>query len=248
MRVALAVGLAVAASVIAGSNLCSHRFAPALPRHAPRATIPPVSPFPASPPCLEEERPENLASAAQEVGLDSTEVLGFDDERKGAEESGEADTAGQGRLLLRLVDGDSGLPVSMRVRLWRVGIPEDEEWTQGDEAVGSVTVEENGSLVESLVPGRYRFHAPDQRKEAEDPPDFPVLPGENDLTARVLMPRTLIVHLRVFDEDGRPLERGNRRTTINSTYFSLSDPSWIRKRRRKERTGGHRDLGIGGSG
>ena len=149
------------------------------------------------------------------------------------------------RLVLRLVDDETGRPVAMAVRLWRLGVPEDERWTEGDIEIETVPVDEEGTTLRDLVPGRYRLFADGQRMDAPDPPEFALTSGENAVETRVVVARTIPLFLRVFDEEGRSVERG--RIQVLGSGFSRTtrdSPSWARSRCEKLADGGFR----GGSG
>lgn len=137
------------------------------------------------------------------------------------------------RLRLGLVDRHTGLPVAASVRLWRLGIPEDEEWTAGDHVERQLDLPEEGGLVERLPAGRYRVQCDDQREGSEDPPEF-VLAEDAARVLTVAMPRSFEVRLRVFDETLEPVTRGMLSDRTNSTYTrGPATPAWATPRRRK---------------
>lgn len=138
------------------------------------------------------------------------------------------------RLFVRLADEETGEPADMRVHLWRLEVPEDEHWTERDVEIATLRIQATGGAVEDLDPGRYRLQCEGLRNGAEDPPSFLVRSGENDFKGAVRLPRTLDVHLRVYDEEGRPIERGTCQTVIVSRVKSSpSRAIWARSRMEK---------------
>lgn len=147
----------------------------------------------------------------------------------------------------------------MKVELWHLGLPEDELWTAGDEKVWNLRVEATGEHVGGLDPGRYRLFCEAQREGAADPPEFRLESGENHVEARVEMPRTRTLHLRVHAEDGRLLESGTRTVSTGISFPHWGwVPPWASPRREKlpdgrlrgrSRCGGGEEVfSIGGPG
>jgi hypothetical protein len=110
------------------------------------------------------------------------------------------------KLRLRLRADPSGEPVAMRVRLWRLGVPEDAEWSGGDEMRSEIAVPEEGVTFEDLPPGRYRIQCLNARN-LPDPPDFEIAKGANAHDVDVPVRRWFRVRLRIVDEDGEIIRR-----------------------------------------
>jgi hypothetical protein len=154
-------------------------------------------------------------------------------------------------LRLRLLDDVTGKPFSSDVELWRLDLPEDEEWTAGDHLQATMNVGPDGGTFTDLPAGRYRTVARGQSFLAEDdPPAFLVRGAFTDREFSVRVPQAHRVYLQVFDERGTELRtvglrfRGRRWCSGNP-----ADPPWARRRRPKRASASlNRPIGVGGGG
>ena len=233
MRIAIAAGLGIAATAASASIVLS----PADPRRAaPPASV--AAPAPAEDPIeVEVLRPRPI-DADEPAQLPTARSLGT-----APPETRDA------RLTVRLTDADTGAPVAMEVRLWRLGVTEDDRWTGGDVDLETIQVAEGGGSTRDLVPGRYRLCCDAQREGAPDPPEFEVRSGDNEFKAAVLLARTVPLWLRVVDEEGRAIESGSVRGLGACNHRrSRSRPPWARHRAEKLPDGGFRFPGSSGGG
>lgn len=154
------------------------------------------------------------------------------DPERDAAEAGRPEQ-GTARLFLRLLDEASGEPTESEVQLWRLGVPADSEWTEGDLLQETLDVGTAGVLVEDLPCGRYRVFALEQRDGSEDPGEFEV--GETGATAvlRIPMPGLLTVRLALLDEHGRPISEMRCAEGGCSDRSGGAWPEWARERRRR---------------
>ncbi len=139
---------------------------------------------------------------------------------------------GDRTLMLRLFNSETRVPVSGRVHLWRLGLPETVDWTAGDGYRAAVKVPKDGIELAGLPAGRYRVDADDQPLSAEPPPEFELRAVHNvkDIAVRPL--RSFQVTLRVVDHTGRAVTA--RATMFTSGRDStLRPPSWAKPRERK---------------
>jgi hypothetical protein len=137
-------------------------------------------------------------------------------------------------LDLALRDPDTPGLVSAEIVLWRLGLPEDHNFTAGDRAEREVRVREGCVQVEGLPPGRYRVQCDDQRRDSRDPPEFSVHGPRTTVSLDVAMPREFRVRLKVIDERGEPLARGVIEEAPGcSLGLRPSIPDWVSLRRPK---------------
>ena len=118
-------------------------------------------------------------------------------------------TYGTAMLRLGLRDDRSGDPVAMKVRLWRLEVPEDAAWSAGDEMRTALDVPEYGVTIGRLPAGRYRVQCLDAR-DAPDPPEFEISDGVNERDVPVPVRRWFRVRLRLVDEQGEVIPRSMR--------------------------------------
>jgi hypothetical protein len=142
-------------------------------------------------------------------------------------------TFGDATLRLRLRDDRDGEPAAMRVRLWRLDVPEDAEWSEGDELRAAIDVPEEGVTIERLPAGRYRIQCFDAR-EAPDPPEFELADGVNEREVDVPVRRWFRLRLRIVDEHGEVVRRSMRcegGRAYGKSYGPEPVPSWASPRR-----------------
>ena len=140
---------------------------------------------------------------------------------------------GEACLTIRLVDRATRKPVGAGVRLWRLDVPEDDAFSAGDQIQAEAEVPAKGLPIEGLPIGRDRIECDAQRKGAPDPPAFTVA-TEFRRDFEVDLPRTFTARLAVFDENGRPVERGklSRGFPVTDTRPAIL-PDWATPREPK---------------
>ena len=114
---------------------------------------------------------------------------------------------GTSTLRLKLVSADDGRTVAMPVRLWRLGLPADEDWLAGDQIQARAEVPPEGATFEQLPAGRYRVECLDARRGAPDPAEFEVRDGANVQTLEIRPRRSHRFQLRIYQEDGLEIRR-----------------------------------------
>ena len=148
-------------------------------------------------------------------------------------------------LLVEFVDQVTGEPVSGMIQLWRIGLPEDDVWTAGDQLIERLTIELGQHEFAELVPGSYRIEAGMARLGHGALDEFAVDPGANVMRFEVDAARRRLVQVAVVDQDGRPwaqkVEFMWMRSKGDTRFFS--DPDWVHLRRKKDENW---SIGIGG--
>lgn len=154
-----------------------------------------------------------------------------------ADEADAAAPEATGVVEFFLHDGATGVPALSRIALWRLGLPEDSEWTAGDARIeGQLIIPPTGLRIEELPHGRYRAVVFRSGLGAEDAPEF--LHDKN--YTRVELPivpqgrSELRVHL--YDDLGRRLTRVERIHRYGEVaYYLPATPDWTSPRRSKTR-------------
>lgn len=139
---------------------------------------------------------------------------------------------GEETLDLFLLDAATDELVHSRVRLWRLGVPADDRWPEGDHIQDELHVA-GSKRVEQLPAGRYRLEVWAAAPGTEDPPEFVVAAGqENTLRARIELPGEVPLGLRVYDEVGALVETATRRSAGTGTSWGAhaKAPGWARPR------------------
>lgn len=158
-------------------------------------------------------------------------------------------THGRSTLRLRLTGDVVREPVAMRVRLWRLDVPEDRLWTAGDEMRLEREVPVEGYVFPRLPPGRYRVQCLDARKDAADPPAFDVTDGVVVREERVPNRRWMRFRARLVDELGVPIVRAMRcpAGSANGHYGDEGAPGWATPRAPRDGApwSGYRSFGAG---
>ena len=158
---------------------------------------------------------------------------------------------GRCALRLRVLDDVTGKPFASDVELWRLDLPEDEEWTAGDLLQATEHVGPHGRTFSDLPAGHYRIVVCGQSFLAkDDPPAFLVRGAGTDREFSVCAPRSHRVYLQVFDERGRELRTGKlRHHDWNWTSGGPADPAWARRRQPKRASASlNRSIAVGGGG
>ena len=155
---------------------------------------------------------------------------------------------GTGSLTLYFVSAETGAPVEGEVDLWRLGVPEEIEWTAGDVRIARVELEAGVASFDDLKTGTYRVAALMQRRDAAYLPPFEVVAGLNAETLAVEVAARRDVQLDVLALDGARIpgrvEFLDRGTTMH--FGSWRHPEWAQPRRRKLE--GDTLIGVGGAG
>ncbi len=128
-----------------------------------------------------------------------------------------ADDSGLATLDLRVLDRADGQGLASKVELWQLDLPQDLEYQAGNHLRGSIDLPPEGGRVEGLPPGRYRALVFRRARHTEDPPEFVLYAGVNQIGLPIDPPNHERWWVRVVDEFGRPIEdcREHRR----SRYF-----------------------------
>jgi len=122
-------------------------------------------------------------------------------------------------LLLELTDESTGKRVSATVALYRLDVPADDQWTEGDALEREIEHHRGPCRVQGLPAGRYRIRVARQRDGTDDPPSFDVSGPETRVQFALPMPRGFQGRLIVVDERGAPIRRG--RSGFRSSNSSL---------------------------
>ncbi|MHC4955444.1 MAG: hypothetical protein ACYTGZ_16450 [Planctomycetota bacterium] len=151
---------------------------------------------------------------------------------------------GDRSLFISLTSQETGKPVASTVRLYRLGAPGNEHWTEGDQLQATRNVPVEGLDIHNLPAGRYRIHAEAQRHPSDDPFLFSVRAPTTRVAFALPMPRQFRARLKVYDEHGNLLRKSRyRRGSYNSSSRTVKIP-WLRKR--KLRNPDLYSIGIGG--
>jgi len=133
---------------------------------------------------------------------------------------------GDATLRLRLRGDADGLPVEMKVRLWRLDAPENDMWTAGDEVRATLVAPTDGAVVDRLPPGRYRLECLDRRHDTEDPPEFTLSRGVTERDVAVPNRRWFRLRLMLLDEAGSPIARSIRKEGGRSSGGYVKEPGF----------------------
>ncbi|MCE9634082.1 MAG: hypothetical protein K8T90_00115 [Planctomycetes bacterium] len=151
-------------------------------------------------------------------------------------------------LFLNLVDDSTGAPLAAKVRLWRLGVPEDERWTAGDHVQKKGNVPAEGIRWSALPAGRYLVQVDAQRRAAAAIPVV-ALDRAASVTVRAQMPRTFPVRVIVCDAFGGRIDSASvKRGAGGSSLRSPRPPVAVVPRRpRVEDTSATFGMGGGSS-
>jgi len=133
-------------------------------------------------------------------------------------------------LLLELTDESTGNPVSADLYLYRLDVPADERWTQGDVLERELAHGRQPCWVRNLPAGRYRIRVTEQRDGSVDPPSFLVAGPETRIRLALPMPRWFRASLLVVNERGERLRRGRRRFDSYRCGRVVDPTPWLRLR------------------
>lgn len=143
-------------------------------------------------------------------------------------------------LRLTLIDSLSGRPVSGDVDLWRLCVPGNEWWTEGDQQQGRLSAKQGTVLVNDLPAGFYRAYVHRARSGSESAPRFMV---EGELTSVQILvesPRPECMRLHLVDSDGFPVQTPvdskfaiRKRSSIRHHPGNLQ-PEWLSHRDRTD--------------
>lgn len=139
------------------------------------------------------------------------------------------------RLHLTAFDAFSGKPVATTVDLWRLDLPADAEWKQGDQRLGAFEVGVEGSVIDRLEVGRYRVVIGTADPRQPDPPPIRISGRTNRATLLVVPPRPVTAHLELYDRLGRPVTRAWRGRTFTRKFRNERlIPRWAAPRQRHD--------------
>jgi hypothetical protein len=134
-------------------------------------------------------------------------------------------------VVMNFYDSITGEPVSGNVDLWRIGAPENEAWTAGDQKQASLSVQGGSARAESLAAGLYRAYPLFARAGAEVAPAFQIGGALTPVSIPVEMPPLEEVYLRLVDEEGREvLDSEDQRIELLDAGFRMRmgkrTPDW----------------------
>lgn len=159
------------------------------------------------------------------------------------------DPAGLGdcALFVSIVDAETRRPFASAVELWRLDAPGNEAWTEGDQLQATLDVPVDGAEICGLPDGVYRPVCLGARNTAADPEPVRVEGERTEVTLEVPVPRTFHAYVRVFDADGRPVQRVS--VGRSRSWRDRGDPEWRKPRLIRDGKGGaYPWLGSGGGG
>ena len=151
------------------------------------------------------------------------------------------------RLTVELVSEQGGGAVETKLVLWRIREPGNAHYTDGDRRIGEAVSKGGRAQFTGLAAGTYRIHARGLRRGGEDPLSFAVGAGDEHVRFELPMPGRLPVYLKVYDETGRLLRSGWKRSLGGHYRGSgyLGRPNWVNSRRHR---GGWQFFPRSGSG
>lgn len=157
-------------------------------------------------------------------------------------------------LILRLFDAETLQPVSGALQLWRVNLPENEQWTAGDRLVLETKAQDGRLEVPNLTAGDYRVHCLFAVEGSPASAAFRLQHDQQQVELKVTMPRKEEAHITWVSSNGALLggdqEILERQWAGNSSRMnSHPDPVWAQERRQKienEETMTFRGRGAGG--
>jgi hypothetical protein len=188
---------------------------------ATRTTAPPPSPRPAVPAAPPAPSVDAMPIAVV-AGETPPAIIDWDAPKVGPDEP--AIETGSSTIALQLRDADTGAPVDVKFVLWRLGVAADEFWSAGDQEYAKASTVAGAARIEHLPQGRYRLCVDDQRKGAQDPPEFAVGAGVNEIEQVIRPVRTFHLRVLVVDDAGAPVASGSLRHTSGGSHGS-SHPS-----------------------
>lgn len=146
-------------------------------------------------------------------------------------------------LDLRVLDSTDGRGLASKVELWQLDLPQDAEYQAGNHLRGSIDLPPEGGRVADLPPGRYRAVVFRRARHAEDPPEFTLRAGENQIEFHIDPPIHERWWVRIVDELGQPLEVAEERASSDYT-----EPQSVGFAVQRRRLGDDSFLGVGGGG
>ncbi|MDF1837127.1 MAG: hypothetical protein P1V35_04610, partial [Planctomycetota bacterium] len=139
-------------------------------------------------------------------------------------------------LSLNFYDSETGEAVSGTASLWRLGVPANEWWTEGDRWKDQFDVKQGFANVGELVPGRYRVYAHFARLGADSAPEFAVEGGQTSIRIPVHMPRPSQARLHLVDFQGSPVVESTgiayevQDVRASRVHRGEVRPDWVRRR------------------
>lgn len=152
---------------------------------------------------------------------------------------------GDCKLQLDLYDLATGEALGAMVNLWRIGAPQNEHWTVGDQLQQPLQVPREGLTVENLPRGVYRAYFPGARRGAPALAEFEVRGEWTSQRLPVDLPRKREIFLQLYDESGVRIDQVSARESTRSRRLERPRPSWQTKRVLRS---GQAFLDIGGFG
>ncbi len=149
---------------------------------------------------------------------------------------GPAAAPGQAAITITALASHDRSPVPGTLELWRIGWPEDEAWTAGDEYAGRQRTDAAGRVqFTGLDPGEYRVRVFSRRRGTSDPAAFRVHGTDDHITLRVKRPRETRLSVTVYGEDGAILRDAHiaRLKEVILASWPRRLPAWARPRRQR---------------
>jgi len=156
---------------------------------------------------------------------------------------------GLARLTLRFRDPGAADEASLPEffgELWRLNVPQSDEYSAGDECVLETSRIDQRSTASELPYGTYRFHCTNRRHGTLDPPGFVVDQPECAVTLAIEQRRRFPVRLTIYSGDGAVIEScavkyDGARARVNSNRT----PNWASPRiNYHDETASARPVGI----
>lgn len=130
------------------------------------------------------------------------------------------------------------VPFDGPAQLWRIGLPEDEVWTAGDELVARLELQDGGLAFQGLEPGTYRIEVGRRAAGSEPLPAFDVAGAEQREVFHAARVQSGVLRCVLLDLTGEPLKADVEFSMSNCTFMSARDgsssPSWANKRRLRQ--------------
>lgn len=135
----------------------------------------------------------------------------------------------------------------MDIRLWRLGVAEDLNWTAGDEVRATCDVPKAGWRFERLPPGSYRVQCLDARYGVADPGMFSLTDGDHDVTLDVADRRTHRQRVSLVAQDGSPILSSASAAggAVQALGGTPGAPTWVSPRSSKSRPPFDPRMGFG---
>jgi hypothetical protein len=147
-------------------------------------------------------------------------------------------------LKLALREREGGAAREGALQLWRVGIPAEPGYTEGDEYTGDFRVPATGLEIPDLVPGKYRALCEAHAGSAPEFAVFEVKGPRTELALEVVAPRERAAFVELVDVKGVAFESAEYMPSGRSGMQRL--PAWLHPRSKLAPDGSSLQVGAGG--